>query len=781
MFRHSIFTHADENIHARAHLWGIRRAVTMAASAAFAVLVCAVAVADSTSSMTGFTAAGAAAQKSLEQQFDRRLDPKDLRGWLESMSSEPNHVGSPHDRQNADFMLQQFRQWGWEAHIETFQVLYPTPLQERLEMTAPVKFVASLHEPAVGGDRTSSISGVLPPYAVYGADGDVTGELVYVNYGMPDDYRELARRGISVKGRIVIARYGGGWRGTKPRVAHEHGAIGCIIYSDPHDEGYFRGDVYPRGGWRPDASVQRGSVLDASIYPGDPLTPGVGASETAKRLTIAEAATLAKIPVLPISAADAAPLLAALNGPVVPAEWRGALPMTYHIGAGPATVHLLVRSEWTLKPIYDVIATIKGSEFPEEWVIRGNHHDGWVFGAADPLAGNAALMAEAKSIGALLQTGWRPRRTLIYAGWDAEEPGWIGSTEWAELHGADLQRHAVLYVNSDVNARGFLVSGGSHSLQHFVNEVAGGIRDPQTGVSVRDRLRAKLSVDRFSSAADSEPASPSGDLPLAALGSGTDFTAFLQHLGIATLDLYYSGEDNGEGSWHSIYDSFDGYIRFGDPQFAYGIAEAETVGHVVLRFADADVLPLRISDFAATLQGYDNELHALAKQAKSHAETLARLLASHSFALAADPMQKLDAPVAESPVPAIHFEAFDRSVARLNHAAAAYDQAYAQFAANGRSLAPATQVRLNALLRGLEQSLTFPGGLPGRPWFKHLIYAPGLDTGYAPKTVPGIREAIEQGRWDEAARYIVITANALEAYCDQVDAARALIGGRPAN
>jgi N-acetylated-alpha-linked acidic dipeptidase len=752
-------------------------ALITAASTACAVWVFAAAVAADPAPMMGFTVEGAAAERSLERRFDERLDPKYLRGWLESMSAEPNHVGSPHDRQNADFMLQQFRQWGWDAHIETFQVLYPTPVKERLEMMAPQNFVASLHEPAVAGDRTSSISSGLPPYVVYGADGDITGELVYVNYGMPDDYRELARRGISVKGRVVIARYGGGWRGTKPRVAYEQGAIGCIIYSDPYDEGYFRGDVYPRGGWRPDASVQRGSVMDLAIYPGDPLTPGVGASQTAKRLTIAEATTLPKIPVLPISAADAAPLLAALDGPVAPAGWRGALPMTYHIGAGPATVHLVVQSEWTLKPIYDVIAKIEGSAFPDEWVVRGNHHDGWVFGAADPLAGNAALMAEAKAIGALLKTGWRPRRTLIYAGWDAEEPGLIGSTEWAELHGAELQRHAVLYVNSDVNARGFLVSGGSHSLQHLVNEVASGIRDPQTGVSVRDRLRAKLSVDQFSNAAaaDSGSASPSDDLPLAALGSGTDFTVFLQHLGITTLDLYYSGEDNGDGSWHSIYDSFDSYIRFGDPQFAYGIVEAQTVGHVVLRVADAAVLPLRISDFAAALQGYDKELHALAEQAKHHAAELARLLASHSFELAADPTQKVDAPAPEGPVPTVSFAAFDKSVERLNRTAAAYDQAYARLAANGLRLTPEKQARLNSLLRGLEQSLTFPGGLPGRPWFKHMIYAPGLSTGYAPKTVPGVREAIEQGRWNEAESYIAITAHVIDGYCDQVDAARALI------
>jgi N-acetylated-alpha-linked acidic dipeptidase len=728
-------------------------------------------------SMLGFTASDASAESALEKQFDRQLNPRDLRNWLELMSAEPNQVGSPHDRQNAQFMLQQFQRWGWDARIETFYVLYPTPISQRLEMTQPRAFAAVLHEPAVDGDRTSSTTTVLPPYAVYGADGDVTAELVYVNFGMPDDYEELDRRAISVKGRIVIARYGGGWRGIKARLAFEHGAVGCVIYSDPREEGYARGDVYPRGGWRPAAGVQRGSVLDVSIYPGDPLTPGVGATKDAKRLHVADAPTIAKIPVLPISAEDAEPLLEAIEGPVAPDAWRGALPMTYHIGAGPATVHMLVKSEWTVKPIYDVIAKIRGREFPDEWVVRGNHHDGWVFGAYDPLAGNAAMMAEAKAIGALIRTGWRPRRTLVYAGWDAEEPGWIGSTEWAELHAVELQRHAVLYVNSDANARGFLVAGGSHSLQHFVNEVASGVRDPQTGVSVQERLRAKLRVDKFfgGAAADSEAVSPTGDLPIAALGSGTDFTAFLQHLGITTLDLYYSGEDNGEGIWHSVYDSFDSYIRFGDPQFAYGIAEAETVGHVVLRFADAGVLPLRITDFATTMQGYTHNLLLLADQVRDHAIALSELLDSNSFALASDPTLQLHAPAREREVPKLDFTPLDQSVARLMRTALTYDRTFEQIAITGHVLDAARRERLNSILRTLEQSLMYPSGLPGRPWFKHMIYAPGFYTGYAPKTVPSVREAIEQRQWSEAEKYIAITAQVVGSYCDRLDEAVALL------
>jgi N-acetylated-alpha-linked acidic dipeptidase len=736
--------------------------------------------AEETLPMLGFNARGAAEELSLEKSFDDRIDPAELRTWLQQMSAEPNHVGSPHDKVNAEFMLSQFRQWGWEADIETFYVLYPTPKRQLLEMTAPRSFTARLHEPAIVGDRTSSSAAHagLPPYAVYGADGDVTAELVYVNYGMQDDYKELDRRGITVKGRIVLARYEGGWRGIKPKLAYAHGAIGCIIYSDPRDDGYFRGDVYPTGGWRPAAGVQRGSVLDTPVYPGDPLTPGAGATKDAKRLSIAEAATIAKVPVLPISYADAEPLLAALQGPVAPEHWRGAVPVTYHLGPGPAKVHLMVKSDWTIKPIYDVIARIRGSESPDEWVIRGNHHDGWVFGALDPLAGNVALMEEAKAIGALLRTGWRPRRTLVYASWDAEEPGWIGSTEWAEFHAEELQHHAVLYVNSDTNARGFLVAGGSHSLQHLVNEVASGIRDPETGVSVQTRLRAKLRVTAFakgSAAADAntldKTAPATGDLAIAALGSGTDFTPFLQHLGIATLDLYYGGEDDGDGIWHSIYDSFDNYIRFGDPDFAYGIAEAETVGHVVLRVANSAILPLRLSDFANTLEGYVTELHKLSEDARQHANEISSLLDSNAYLLASDPTRPVQAPQRESVVPYLNFAPLDNAILRVRQAAMRYDQSYDAAAKTGLVLDLARRADINSLLRGLEQALTDARGLPERPWFKHMIYAPGLYTGYDPKTVPAVREAIEQRQWERAAEYIGITARVLQKYCDQVDEA----------
>src|SRR5580658_10115021 len=563
------------------------------------VMAAAVSATPGASVMFGFTADEAATEQGLEQRFDADINAGEMRGWLKTLSSEPNNVGSPHDKANAEAVRDLFKQWGWDAQIETFEVLYPTLKQHTLEMVGPTKFVASLKEPPIAGDESSSRTDGLPAYNIYGGDGDVTGELVYLNFGMPDDYKDLARRGIDVKGKIVITRYGGGWRGLKPKLAQEHGALGCIIYSDPQNDGYGPGDVYPKGGFRPAEGLQRGSVQDIALYSGDPLTPGVGATKNAKRLPIEQAKTILKIPVLPISYGDAQPLLAALDGPVVPPGWRGALPITYHFGPGPAKVHLAISSDWGMKTLYDVIAKIPGAQAPDEWIVRGNHRDGWVFGAWDPLSGHVAMLAEAKAIGELLKSGWKPKRTLVYASWDGEEPGLLGSTEWAETHADELQHKAVLYLNSDTNSRGFLGAGGSHTLQRLLNDAGASVKDPETGVSVVARLRARTLVEGFEKGAtdeakhDARIAASGADLPIEALGSGSDFTPFMQHLGIASLSIEYGGESDQGGVYHSNYDTFEHYVRFGDPQFAYGVVEAETAGHVVLRVADATVLPLQ--------------------------------------------------------------------------------------------------------------------------------------------------------------------------------------------
>ncbi|MET0271378.1 MAG: M28 family peptidase, partial [Phenylobacterium sp.] len=487
------------------------------------------------------TAWAQAPNRDLEARFDAQIHPAEMGAWLKTMAAEPNHVGAPHNKANAEMTLAQFKEWGWDAKIETFWVLYPTPLSESLELVSGrgAPFKATLTEAPVPGDETSTrTKDQLPAYVAFQGDGDVTAPLVYVNYGMPADYDALQRLGVDVKGKIVIARYGQGWRGLKPKLAQEHGAVGAIIYSDPRDDGYSVDDVYPKGGARPPQGFQRGSVADMTAYPGDPLTPGVGATKNAKRLTREEAQTILKIPTLPISYGDATVLLASLDGPVAPATWRGSLPITYKVGGTGGQVRLAVKSEWSLKPAYDVIATMKGSEKPNEWVIRGNHRDGWVFGADDPLSGHVDMMAEGQAIGQLLKTGWKPKRTLVYASWDGEEPGLLGSTEWVETHAQELQAKAVLYLNSDGNDRGFLSAGGSHSLQRLVNDVASAVKDPETGVSAQARLRAKLMVDGYEKGASDDDkqaakaAAAGGDLAIDALGSGSDFTPFLQHLGI---------------------------------------------------------------------------------------------------------------------------------------------------------------------------------------------------------------------------------------------------------
>ncbi|MDR3389387.1 MAG: transferrin receptor-like dimerization domain-containing protein [Rudaea sp.] len=748
-----------------------------------AALPCA--AADGARDMLGYTASSAAAEVALEQRFDAALDPAHLREWLRQMSSQPNHLGSPHDKANADFVLQQFKDWGWDAHIETFDVLYATPTERVLELVAPTSFKATLDEPAIAEDSTSSVrEHMLPPFNVYSADGDVTAELVYVNYGVPEDYKELERRGISVKGKIAIARYGQSWRGIKPKVAQEHGAIGCIIYSDPRDDGYFQGDAYPQGPFRSEQGAQRGSVADIPVYSGDPLTPGVGATKDAKRLKREDAPDLLKIPVLPISWGDALPLLKAMAGPVAPEHWRGALPITYHLGPGPAKVHLKLAFDWKLTPAYDVVATLRGGEHPDQWVLRGNHRDAWVFGASDPLSGQVALLEEARVLGGMTKNGWKPKRSIVYLSWDGEEPGLLGSTEWAETHADELKKKAVLYVNSDNNGRGFLEMGGSHSLEHVLDQIAGGITDPETGVSVLQRRRARFAV--IGSEKDANPQQKEmakaaldmqRDFPIEALGSGSDYTPFLQHLGIASVDFGYGGEDRS-GDYHSVYDSFDHYVRFGDPKFEYGIALAKTVAHTVLRFADADVLPLRAGNFADTVAHYDEELHKLDDSERETAEKTNRLLADKAYQLAADPTQTLLPPPAPQAVPFLNFAPLDNAVARLQSSAAAFDRAYAAQLQADRPPDPAAAQKIDTLLQGLEQTLTQTAGLPGRAWYEHMIYAPGLYTGYGVKTLPGVREAIEQKHWDVAEKYVARVSTALDAYSARLDQARSLMPER---
>lgn len=715
----------------------------------------------------GFTATSAQEQHQLESRMDGFISTDTMLTWLKQLSSEPNHVGAPHDKQNSDWMAAQLRAWGFDVRIETYRVLFPTPKTRILEMVAPKRFTPRLTEPVLPQDATSKIvSGRLPPYNAYSADGNVTAELVYVNYGVPADYEELERRGIDVKGKIVIARYGGSWRGIKPKVAAEHGAVGCIIYSDPRDDGYFQGDVYPQGPYRMDYGAQRGSVEDMPTYPGDPLTPGVAATANAKRMTVAESPVIMKIPVLPISYADAKPLLEAMGGPVAPSSWRGALPLTYHLGPGPTRVHLQLAFDWSLKPAYDVIATLRGSEAPDQWILRGNHHDAWVFGAADPLSGAVATLAEARAVGQLTRTGWRPKRTIVYAIWDGEEPGLIGSTEWVEDHAPELDQKAVAYINTDSNGRGFMNASGSHALERFVTEVARDVTDPERNVSVLTRVRAARQVRGGRDAAH-------GDLSIGALGSGSDYTPFLQHQLISALNVGYGGESGG-GSYHSVYDSFDHYTRFIDPGLTYGAMLAKTTGRMTLRLANADVLPFRFTNLAETVGEYADQVMKLADDMRQSTERHNHLVTAGAYTLAADPTETYVAPDTERTVPFINFASLQNAVARLREVAQQYDEALAKHLAAG-DLSAATASQVSGIVMTVERALGDERGLPRRPWFRHMIYAPGLYTGYGVKTLPGVREGIEQRQWDQVAEQMDHVAAAVARAADRIEAAGKLL------
>ncbi|MFZ2983380.1 MAG: transferrin receptor-like dimerization domain-containing protein, partial [Sphingobium sp.] len=723
--------------------------------------------------------AGGALNPAHEAALDASISSADQVAWMKDMASAPNHVGAPHDRANAEMILAKFREWGWDAEIETFDVLYPTPISTTVEMVTPEKIVLGGQEPAIPEDATSgNTATALPPYVAFQGDGDVTAGIVYVNYGLPADYDALERRGVSVKGKIAVARYGGGWRGLKPKLAQEHGAVGCIIYSDPADDGYGEGDVYPKGGARPDFGVQRGSVADMTTYPGDPLTPGIGATKNAKRLTRDQAATILKIPVLPMSYGDARKLLAAMDGPIAPDSFRGGLPITYHLGGSDAVkLHLAVKSDWSLKTVYNVIAKLKGSELPDQWVVRGNHHDAWVFGASDPLSGNVAMLSEAKALGALVKSGWRPKRTIVYASWDAEEPMLLGSTEWAEAHGKELQQKAIIYINTDGNGRGVLGAEGSHDWQHMVNQVAADVTDPQTGASVGERLRAKIRTDAYdkigkTDATALKAAETGDDLPIGALGSGSDFSTFLQHLGIPALNIGYGGEEESGGVYHSIYDSYDHFTRFDDPGLAYGATLSKTIGRMVLRIADADTPPQRFGDLATTVARYLDEVRKLADDRKAEDDTRAKLLTAGAFKLSSDPRKPVTPPRADPTTPFVELAPLANGVETLKKSAAAFDAAYA---AQGAKLTPAARTKLNAMLQNIDQLLLSERGLPMRPWYKNLIYAPGRFTGYGAKTLPGVREAIEERRFDDANLYAKLTGEALTAYAVRLDAARALL------
>ncbi len=710
--------------------------------------------------LLGFDAAGSAAQRSLEAEFDTNLSAKDMENWLRQMSARPHQVGSAAGREVADLAAELLESWGYDVDLAEYEILLPTPVTRELELVAPTRFVASLEEDTLADDASTSVrDDLLPPYNAFSIGGEVEGELVFVNYGIPEDYEILERHGIDVTGKIAIAKYGRSWRGIKPKLAGEKGAIATIIYSDPADDGYAVGDAYPKGPFKHESAVQRGSVMDMPTYPGDVLTPGTGATKRARRLDIDEAPTLTKIPVLPISHRDALPLLAAMDGAVVPPEWRGALPITYHLGPGPARVRMKLEFDWQTVTAYNVIARLEGSEFPDEWIVRGNHHDGWNHGAADPVSGLVALLSEARSIAELARAGNRPRRTIVYAAWDAEEPGIIGSTEWAEHHARDLKRHAVAYLNTDGNSRGFVNIGGSHTLERFFNQVMEDVDDPRAGISLKDRRRARLRLNAGNDKSRAE--AERLDLRISALGSGSDYTPFLQHLGIASANFSFGGEGNG-GSYHTLYDTYEHFTTWRDPGLVYGVSLAQVVGRATLRLANAPRLPFEFQGFADNIALYVEELEALADQMRKDTELTNQRLDDGTYAAALNPNETLGPPSRKEEVPFFNFAPLRNALDRLQTAA----DTYAEIAASGT---PAG-ADVNEMLYTTERLLTREEGLPGRSWYKHHIYAPGFYTGYGVKTLPGVREAIEQRDYTMVGEQIEIVAGVLDTLSARIEA-----------
>jgi N-acetylated-alpha-linked acidic dipeptidase len=715
----------------------------------------------------GFDQASGEAQHGIEAQLDGHIDATEMDSWLKRLSAKPHHVGSAYGRENAEYIAELLESWGYDVEIEEYRILLPTPRVREVELIAPTQFRASLEEESLPEDPSTSVRDeLLPPYNAFSIDGEVEGELVFVNYGIPEDYEILERHGIDVRGKIAIAKYGKSWRGIKPKLAGEKGAIGTIIYSDPADDGYGQGDAYPVGPFKHASGVQRGSVMDMPTYPGDVLTPGTGATPRARRLDRNEAPTITKIPVLPMSYKDALPLLSAMGGPVVPNEWRGDLPITYHLGPGPATVRLKAEFEWDFVTAYNVIATLRGERYPDEWVIRGNHHDGWNHGAADPSSGMVALLAEAKAVASLAQAGDGPARTVMYAAWDAEEPGLIGSTEWAEHHADELKEHAVAYLNTDGNGRGFVSIGGSHVLERFFNQIIEDVNDPRIDISLKERKRAANLVNPPNDQAE-EDARSRADLRIYPMGSGSDYTPFLQHLGIASANMSFSGESR-DGSYHTLYDTYEHYTTFRDPGLDYGVKLAQVAGRATLRLANAPRLPFEFTGFADNVALYIDELEELARSMREETEANNRMLDDGTYAAALDPAGSLGPPPREAPVPHFNFAPLRNALLRLEQAAKAYDEAVGQglpFDADS-----------NKLLYTSERLLTRDQGLGGRPWYKHHIYAPGFYTGYGVKTIPGVREAIEQREYDDVAREIAIAADVLDTLSARIEALVAQLG-----
>ena len=708
----------------------------------------------------GFDVSKSQLQRQLEREFDQNINKDEMDKWLKDLSIVPHHVGSVASRDVAEYVAKEFESWGYDVKIEEYEVLIPTPKELEVELISPSKYQAKLYEESLDEDpSTSRRDNLLPPYNAFSIDGEVEGELVFVNYGIPEDYEVLEQHGIDVEGKIAIAKYGKSWRGIKPKLAGEKGAIATIIYSDPADDGYGRGDVYPKGPFKNESGVQRGSVMDMPTYPGDVLTPGVGATKNAKRLKFEDAQTITKIPVIPISYRDALPLLAAMEGPVVPGNWRGDLPITYHMGPGPAKVRMNVQFDWKNTIAYNVIAKIEGKKYPDEWIIRGNHHDGWNHGAADPISGLVALMAEAKSIASLAKNGNNPERTIIYAAWDAEEVGLIGSTEWVEHYAEELEKHAVVYLNTDGNSRGFVNIGGSHVLERFFNQIMEEVNDPLLGIPIKERKRSFLRINGGSEKIKKE-AKERSDIRISPLGSGSDYTPFLQHLGIASANISFGGEGNG-GSYHTLYDTYEHFTTWRDPDLIYGISLVEVAGRATLRMANAPRLPFEFIGFADNIRLYIDELEQLTNTMRSETQDINGKILDGTFAAALNPNKNEVPPKIQSDVPFFNFSPLKNSLSRLIDSASNFDKLTESNSSSSEAI--------NQLLFSIERLMTRDEGLPGRKWYRHYIYAPGYYTGYGVKTIPAVRESIEQRSYNDVEPQIMKASEVIDKVSSRID------------
>src|SRR6201997_2088807 len=689
----------------------------------------------SASSAAGSTIFGfrdSAGEQATESRFLAVPDPKLAEEHLRVLTKDPHMAGTIEDKATADYVAQKFREAGLETEIVEYRTWFNLPSEISVDVTAPAD--VHMHGPTrehVEGDPYQDDPRVIMPFNGMSPSGDVEAEVVYANYGTPEDFEKLEKLKVSVRGKIVLVRYGQNFRGVKAFVAQEHDAAGMIIYSDPADDGWRRGDKYPDGPWRPDTGVQRGSIGYMFEFPGDPTTPGVASTPSlpdSQRISPDSSAQMPKIPVTPLSYHDVWPVLEHLGGQDSPREWQGALPFTYHVGPGPAKLRMHLKQDYQYRTLWDVIGRAQGSEMPDQWVVAGNHRDAWVYGAVDPNSGTAAMLESVHGVGELLRAGWKPKRTIVFASWDGEEEGLMGSTEWVEQHEVEL-RNSPAYFNMDVAVSGARFGCSAvPSLKQFLRDVTKVVPSPKGGTVYEAWQKASQPEATPSTQSPAEAvgenhrlpvAQVKSDVPVGDLGSGSDYTAFFQHLGVPSSDVSSSGP---YGVYHSAFDDFAWFKKFGDPDFVYEQQMARVFGMEAVRMADADILPYDYEEYGKEVAVY---LDAARRRAVDK-------FGEH----------------------ALDFGAVDTAARR-------FESAGARILAKQRN-PPADVVRLNAALLAAERALLVPQGLPRRPWFRHAIYAPGEYTGYAAVVIPGVNEALDQGDSERTRQQLAVLAAALD-------------------